>query len=117
MTDLDLTVPEATIEASWALLRDPFYIVRPQTETISGVTSPTTPATLGPYAGEFWEAGGDELAPAITEARGRYRLAFPKSGVTVLETDQVLIGTRTYDVAWSPEPSGLDLQRVIGLKD
>lgn len=116
-TNLDLTAPEATIEASWALLCDPFYIIRPQTETVSGIVRPATPLRLGPHAGEFWEVSGDELAPAVAEARGRYRLAYPKSGVTILETDHVEITGRAYEVAWSPEPSGLDLQRVIGLKD
>lgn len=118
MTDLDLTIPDAVLDSVPALWRDSWYIVRGQSETVSGVTTPTTPARIGPYAGEFWEAGGDELAPEVAAARGRYRLAYAKSNSGVVETDQVEInGARVYDVAWAPEPSGLDLQRVIGLKD
>src|SRR5262245_5410993 len=106
--------------ATAALRRDPFTIVRPQTETVSGITTPTDPARLGPYAGEFWEVSGDELAPDIATARGRYRLATAlelPSGVKVAETDQVEIRNRVYDVAWAPEPSGLDLKGVVGLED
>lgn len=117
---VDLSIPTEVIESTAALRRDPFTIIRPQSETVSGVTTPTDPARLGPYDGEFWEAGGDELAPAIAEARGRYRLATAlelPSGVKVAETDQIEVRGRTYDVAWAPEPSGLDLTRVVGLKD
>lgn len=120
MINLDLTVPDAVLAATQALRRDPFYIVRPQTETVSGITTPTDPERLGPYDGEFWEVSGDELAPQVAEARGRYRLATAlelPSGVKIAESDQVEIGGRVYDVAWAPEPSGLDLTRVVGLKD
>lgn len=120
MIDLNLTVPDAVLSATAALRRDPFYIIRPQGATVSGITTPAAPLRLGPYDGEFWEAGGDELAPAVAEARGRYRLATAlelPSGIVVEEPDQVEIASRVYDVAWAPEPSGLDLTRVVGLKD
>ena len=120
MINLNLTIPDAVLNATAALRQDPFYIVRPQSETTSGITLPVEPLRLGPYAGEFWEVGGDELAPAIAEARGRYRLATAlelPSGVVIAETDQIEVGGRPYEVAWAPEPSGLDLTRVVGLKD
>lgn len=117
MTALDLTVPGAVLDSVPALWQDQWYLVRPQTETVSGLTTPTTPLRLGPYDGEFWEVGGDELAPEVAAARGRYRLAYAKSTSGVVETDQVEVNSRRYEVAWAPEPSGLDLQRVIGLKD
>lgn len=117
---VDLSIPTEVLEAAAALRQDPFTIVRPQTATVSGITTPIDPARLGPYDGEFWEVSGDELAPDIAEARGRYRLATAltlPSGVRIAETDQVEVRGRTYDVAWAPEPSGLDLTRVVGLKD
>jgi hypothetical protein len=118
VTDLDLTVPDAVLDSVPSLWQDQWYIVRGQTETISGITTPGADLRIGPYVGEFWEAGGDELAPEVAAARGRYRLAFAKSNSGVVESDQVEInGARIYDVAWAPDPSGLDLQRVIGLKD
>ncbi len=120
MINLDLTIPDAVLDATAALRRDPFYIVRPQTGTVSGITTPATPQRLGPFAGEFWNVSGDELAPTIAEARGRYRLATAlelPSGVVIANDDQVEIAGKTYDVAWTPEPSGLDLTRVVGLKD
>lgn len=117
MTDLDLTIPGAVLDSLPALWQDQWYIVRPQSSTVSGITTPSADLRLGPYAGEFWEAGGDELAPEVAAARGHYRLAYAKSNSGVRETDQVEIGGRQYEIAWAPEPSGLDLQRVIGLKD
>ena len=120
MIDLDLTIPDAVLNATGALRQDAFYIVRPQTGTVSGITTPTTPARLGPFDGEFWNVSGEELAPIIAEARGRYRLATAlelPSGIVLANTDQVEIAGNIYDVAWTPEPSGLDLTRVVGLKD
>lgn len=123
-TDLNLTVPDATLDQVPALYADSFTIVRATTTTVSGVTTPGAAQEIGPFAGEFWTVRGDELAPAIAEARGAFRLAcaraltHPTTGaaVTWRDSDKVRVGAVTYDVTWLPEPSGLDLTRIVGLK-
>lgn len=112
----DLTIPDAVLASVPALWQDPFYILRPQSTTVSGITTPSDAQRLGPYDGEFWEVSGSELAPAIAEARGHYRLACART-LTIRESDQVESGGVAYDVVWAPPASGLDMQRVVGLTE
>jgi len=116
VTAPDLTIPSSIFTSLPALWQDAFYILRPQSATVGGITTPSDALRLGPYDGEFWEVGGDELAPAIAEARGRYRLACAL-GTDVRETDQIEVAGIAYEVRWAPPASGLDLQRVVGLTD
>lgn len=124
MSDLDLTIPDAVLIAAGALRQNTFYIVRPQASTAGSITTPSTPQRIGPLHGEFWNVSGDELAPAIAEARGLFRLAVglsltnPDTGaaVTIALSDRIEIAGQTYEVSWNPDPSGLDLTRIIGLK-
>lgn len=115
-SDLDLTVPDAVLSDAAALRQDSFTIRRATSSTVSGVTTPGTPTTLGPYAGEFWAVRGAELAQSIAEARGYYRLAVDLD-LTLRETDQIIIGSVTYAVVWLPPPSGLDITRIVGLAE
>lgn len=124
MIDLDLTIPDSVLDAAGALRQDTFYIVRAQSSTVSGITTPATPTRIGPFLGEFWNVSGDELAPAIAEARGLFRLATaltlddPDTGdsVTIALADQIEVAGAAYEVCWNPDPSGLDITRIIGLK-
>src|SRR5262245_53470612 len=123
-TLLNLTVPDAVLSATGALRQDTFYLMRPQDNTVSGITTPGAPLRIGPLAGEFWAVRGDELAPDIAEARGHFRLAValdltrPDTNTVIVwaDDDQVEIAGIVYDVTWLPPPSGLDLTRIIGLK-
>jgi hypothetical protein len=116
VTDLNLTIPDLVFDAAAALRQDAFYILRPQSSTVSGVTTPGVTAQIGPYLGEFWMVSGDELAPNIAESPGNGRLATALT-LTIQTTDQIGVGGKLYDVGWVPEPSGLDLTRVVYLRE
>ena len=116
MSDLDLTVPDAVLCDAAALRQDSFTIRRATSSTVSGVTTPGTPQTLGPYFGEFWALRGSELAPSIAEARGSYRLAVDLD-LVLEEADQIVVGGVVYSIVWLPPPSGLDITRIVGLAE
>lgn len=116
MSDLDLTIPDIVFTAAAALRTDTFYILRPQSSSASGVTTPSTPAQLGPFLGEFWMKRGDELAADIAKSPGEGRLATALS-LVIQTTDQIGVGGLLYDVAWAPAPSGLDLTRIVYLRE
>lgn len=113
---LDLTIPAEVLTAAAALRTDTFYIVRPQSSTASGITTPATPTQLGPYLGEFWMVTGDELASDIARSPGSARLATALT-LTIQTTDQIGVDGKLYDVAWTPPPSGLDLTRIVYLRE
>lgn len=116
MSDLDLTVPDVVLADVTALFRDGFTVQRATSSTVSGITTPGTPETLGPYQGEFWAVRGAELAPAIAEARGYYRLQCARD-LSLRETDRIIVGGVTYAIVWLPPPSGLDITRIVGLAE
>src|SRR3569832_1615979 len=118
-----LTIPAQTLDAALCLLLVSFFFVRPQSATVSGITTPAAPLRIGPLPGEFWTVAGNELAPQIAEAHGAFRLAVARdladpatrAPIVWAEADQVEVGGIMYDVTWLPPPSALDLTRIVGL--
>lgn len=98
-------------------MQDTCVIVTPgQPVSDSGGESAPAAPTEGQCICAWFAPRGDEASDAVIQVRGQHRMSVPRTTV-IDERCQVRFNGRLYPVVWSPLPTALDVERIIGLAE
>jgi len=117
---LTSAIDRARVRLAADMFRDTIYVLRFAflDDGAGGqYPDPAGPTAYGPFLGAFSrQSGTEQVIDSQWQQRGTYRLALP-IGTDVRDTDQIAYQGLTYNVAFAPPLTGLNLSRVVELNE